>query len=189
RRTTAALGEPMAVDLESDPLVFFPLVYWAVNATQEQPSEAARGRINDYLRNGGMILLDTAEAGEGELRRLTEGLAIPPLAAVDERHVLTRSFYLLRDMPGRYAGAPVWVERGDETINDGVSSVIVGGNGWAGAWAIDGEGRALLPVVPGGERQRELAVRFGVNLVMYALTGNYKADQVHVPAIMERLGQ
>jgi hypothetical protein len=25
--------------------------------------------------------------------------------------------------------------------------------------------------------------------VMYTLTGNYKADQVHVPALLERLGQ
>ncbi len=46
-----------------------------------------------------------------------------------------------------------------------------------------------FPVVPGGERQREMAYRFGINLLMYVLTGNYKADQVHVPAIMERLGQ
>jgi hypothetical protein len=43
--------------------------------------------------------------------------------------------------------------------------------------------------VPGGERQRELAFRFGINLVMYVLTGNYKADQVHLPAIIRRLGQ
>ena len=43
--------------------------------------------------------------------------------------------------------------------------------------------------VPGGEVQREMEFRAGVNLVMYALTGNYKADQVHVPALLERLGQ
>ncbi len=73
--------------------------------------------------------------------------------------------------------------------NDGVSSVVIGSNDWAGAWAIDDDGQPLFPVVPGGERQREMAYRFGVNWVMYALTGNYKTDQVHVPAIMERLGQ
>ena len=68
-------------------------------------------------------------------------------------------------------------------------AVIVGSNDYAAAWARDREGRALYAVVPGGERQREMAERFGVNLVMYALTGNYKADQVHVPALLERLGQ
>ena len=63
------------------------------------------------------------------------------------------------------------------------------GNDWAGAWAVDDQGRPAFPCVPGGEPQREMAMRFGVNLVMYVLTGNYKTDQVHVPAILERLGQ
>jgi len=54
---------------------------------------------------------------------------------------------------------------------------------------VDDMGRVMFPVVPGGERQREMAYRFGVNVVMYVLTGNYKSDQVHVPAILERLGQ
>ena len=47
----------------------------------------------------------------------------------------------------------------------------------------------MFPVSSDGERQREFAYRFGVNWVMYALTGNYKTDQVHVPSIIERLGQ
>ena len=59
----------------------------------------------------------------------------------------------------------------------------------AGAWALDESNRPIYPTVPGGEVQREMAFRAGVNLVMYALTGNYKADQVHVPALLERLGQ
>ena len=67
--------------------------------------------------------------------------------------------------------------------------MIIGGHDWAGAWAIDEYGSAMFPVLPGGERQREMARRFGVNLVMYALTGNYKTDQVHMPALLERLGQ
>ena len=201
RRSTAVLGEPMAVELETDPLPFFPLLYWRMAAGEPLLSEAARGRINDYLRNGGMILFDTADAGlsasaddmtgpgAGELRRLTEGLAMPPLTRLPEDHVLNRSFYLLRDQPGRWTGGSLWVERTDETINDGVSTVVVGANDWASAWAVDDRGRPQFAVVPGGEEQREQAFRFGVNLVMYALTGNYKSDQVHLPAIMERLRQ
>ena len=65
---------------------------------------------------------------------------------------------------------------------------MIGSADWAAAWAIDEQGRPLAPV-EGGPRQRELAIRFGVNLAMYSLTGNYKADQVHVPAILQRLGQ
>jgi hypothetical protein len=70
-----------------------------------------------------------------------------------------------------------------------VSPVIVGANDWAAAWAVDSAGRNPFATIPGGARQRTLAYRFGVNLVMYALTGNYKGDQVHVPSLLERLGQ
>ena len=103
--------------------------------------------------------------------------------------MLTKSFYLMQDFPGRFTGGALWIGTAEGRVNDGVASVMVGSNDWAGAWAISEFGRPLYAVVPGGERQRELAYRVGVNLVMYALTGNYKADQVHVPFILERLGQ
>ena len=90
---------------------------------------------------------------------------------------------------GRWAGGNLWVEPTTDRVNDGVATVIIGSNDYAGAWAVDPQGRSAYAVVPGGEPQREQAFRFGVNLVMYALTGNYKTDQVHVPAILERLGQ
>ena len=77
----------------------------------------------------------------------------------------------------------------DEGSADGVSSILITSNDLAAAWALDSSGRPLYPVVPGGENQREMAFRTGINIVMHALTGNYKADQVHVPALLERLGQ
>ena len=104
-------------------------------------------------------------------------------------HVLGRAFYLLGEFPGRFAGGQVWIQRDVDRANDSVSPVIIGGHDWAAAWAVDEQGRRPFAVLPGGERQRTLALRFGVNLVMYALTGNYKGDQVHVPSILERLGQ
>ncbi|MBI1206686.1 MAG: DUF4159 domain-containing protein [Azospirillum sp.] len=200
QRTAVETGEAMAVNLETDELAFFPLLYWAVTPSQPPLSEQGRARVNDYLANGGTILIDTRDQQYGgapfgpspggqALRQFADGLAIPPLAPVTPDHVLTRSFYLMQEFPGRYAGGEVWVEAREERRHDGVSSVILGGNDWAGAWAIDRDGRPMFATVPGGERQREMAYRFGVNLVMYALTGNYKADQVHVPAILERLGQ
>jgi hypothetical protein len=134
---------------------------------------------------GGYGAVDTAR----RLQTLLVGVKIPPLVAVPADHVLTKSFYLMQDFPGRWIGGTLWVEPVEDRTNDGVSTVVVGSNDWAGAWAVDAQGFPSLPVVPGGEAQREQAYRFGVNLVMYALTGNYKADQVHVPAILERLGQ
>ena len=76
-------------------------------------------------------------------------------------------------------------------LHGGVTPVIIGANGWAAAWAVRRDGSPMFPVGRGlaGERQREMAYRFGVNLVMHVLTGNYKSDQVHVPALLERLGQ
>ena len=193
RRTAAELGPPQGVDPARDELAFFPLLYWPVTPGSVPSTETARANINKYLRNGGTILFDTRGASEGadaiSFRRLARGLDIPPLVPVSPDHVLTRAFYLLKEFPGRWAGGTLWVERAGERVNDGVSPVIAGGNDWAAAWALDDSQRPLYPVVPGGERQREMAFRFGVNLVMYTLTGNYKADQVHLPAIMKRLGK
>jgi len=198
RRTAVEAGEPMGVNLETDELAFFPLLYWPI--TQEQPPLAPEtvARLNLFMQTGGTILFDTrdgnyggAGAGPGSqrLRDLAKGLDIPRLLPVPVDHVLTKAFYLTQEFPGRWAGDRVWVEQPGERVNDGVSRVVVGGNDWAAAWALDSAGLPLYPAVPGGEPQREMAFRFGVNLVMYTLTGNYKSDQVHVPAILERLGQ
>jgi hypothetical protein len=198
RRTAAALGSPAAVIPGQDDLSFYPLIYWPVLPEASAPSAAAVASLNDYMGHGGIILIDTRDAGSGEdfspgsataLARIGRGLAIPPLAPLTGEHVLSRAFYLLQDFPGRYTGDSVWVQRDQDRANDSVSPVIIGGNDWAAAWAVDGNGRNPYAVMPGGARQRVLAYRFGVNLVMYALTGNYKGDQVHVPAILERLGQ
>ena len=192
RRTAAELGPPQPVQPGRDDLTFFPLIYWPVTAFYEL-DDVARLAVKEYLRNGGTILFDTQERGGGAqaaaLRDLAQGLDLPPLVPVGKDHVLTRSFYLLDAFPGRYAGAALWVERAGERVNDGVSPVVAGSSDWASAWALDETQRPIFPVVPGGERQREMAFRFGINLVMYVLTGNYKADQVHMPAIIKRLGQ
>lgn len=203
QRTAIEPGAPMAVNIERDELAFFPLLYWAVSPAHPRLSNQAVEKLNGYLRGGGTILFDTRDqnsltinlfgggggAAATRLRSLLHGLDIPALTPVPKDHVLTKAFYLLDRFPGRWQGGTVWVERRGGRHNDGVSSIIIGSNDWAGAWAANETGTPLLPVVPGGERQREMAYRFGVNWVMYALTGNYKTDQVHVPAIIERLGQ
>ncbi|WP_172328542.1 DUF4159 domain-containing protein [Mangrovicoccus sp. HB161399] len=210
-RTSIEPADPTEVDVETDELSFFPLIYWTVTADQPLPSAEAYAKLNRYLRTGGMIVFDTRDAnvsGYGgttpESRRLQEiaaGLDIPPLEPIPEDHVLTRAFYLIQDFPGRFAGREVWVEAAPpgaqavegmpfRDLNDGVTPVVIGGNDWAGAWATDDRRQPLLRVGSGlgGERQREVAYRFGVNLVMHVLTGNYKSDQVHVPALLDRLG-
>jgi hypothetical protein len=75
--------------------------------------------------------------------------------------------------------------------SDTASETSVHSPAWAAAWAVNDSGGPLVPIGRGyaGERQREIAYRFGVNLIMHVLTGNYKSDQVHVPALLDRLGQ
>ncbi len=198
RRTNAALGEPVAVTPGETELSFYPLLYWPIVPGAGPLSGAAVTALNDYMAHGGIILIDTRNGGSGEgfnagseaaLQQLAHNLAVPPLAPLTPQHVLARSFYLLQDFPGRFTGDTVWVQRAQDRTNDSVSPVIIGGHDWAAAWAVDAQGRNPYATLPGGARQRTMAYRFGVNLVMYALTGNYKGDQVHIPAILERLGQ
>jgi hypothetical protein len=193
RRTAVELGPPVAVDPETDELVFYPLLYWPLSDGAAPPSPGAADRLVSYMRSGGTILFDTRTRGggirPGGLRNLAAALDIPPLIPAPKDHLLGRAYYLLSDFPGRWTGGTVWVEPGGEHVNDGVTPVIAGSHDWAGAWAVDEALRPMFTVVPGGERQREMAYRFGVNVVMYVLTGSYKADQVHLPAILERLGQ
>jgi len=198
RRTAAALVAPDAVEPGQTDLSLYPLLYWPITADFPALSATQVGALNDYMAHGGIIVIDTRDSGSGAgfapgtdeaLKRVARDLSIPPLAPLTNQHVLAHSFYLLNDFPGRFTGDQVWVQRDQDPGNDSVSPVIIGGNDWASAWAVDADGHNTHAVIPGGQRQRTLAYRFGVNLVMYALTGNYKGDQVHIPAILQRLGQ
>lgn len=199
RRTSIEASEPIGVNLEQDDISLLPFLYWPMTATQAPLSDSALRRLDTFTKTGGLILFDTrdqgmpfagtaASPGTEKLRQLLGRLDIPPLMPVPDDHVLTKAFYLLQDFPGRYVGGPVWVERNPGGDKDGVTSIVIGGNDWAAAWAIDNQGRPMAPTQPNTPRQREYAFRFGVNLLMYTLTGNYKADQVHIPALLERLG-
>ncbi|MDB5515092.1 MAG: LytTR family transcriptional regulator [Tardiphaga sp.] len=211
QRTALEAGEPVGIDPAHDELAFFPLIYWPVVPGAPKPPQDAINRIDAYMKQGGTVLFDTRDAvealggpgGESQtpgmqaLRGILSSLDVPELEPVPREHVLTKTFYLLRDFPGRYNTGQTWVEtlpREDDNEaasrpargGDGVSPIIITSNDLAGAWAIRPDGLPMLPLSP---RDREFASRAGVNIVMYTLTGNYKADQVHAPALIERLGQ
>jgi hypothetical protein len=209
-KTALEPGDPAGVDIAKDELSFYPLIYWPVDATAPMPSQAAIARIDAYMQQGGTVLFDTRDqfsAGIGadstspataRLRDILANLNVPPLEPVPPDHVLTKSFYILPEFPGRFNGSPLWVEASQDAANadnrpvrtgDGVSPIMITANDFAGAWAIDADGNPLLPTVPSDPMQRVYALRAGVNIMMYMLTGNYKSDQVHVPILLERLGQ
>ena len=211
RKTAVEPGPPMGVVPGADELSFFPVLYWPLTA-ETVPGPDGLEALAGYIRNGGMLIIDTQSGASGfggasavEMREIARALNLPPLAPVDEDHVLTRTFYLLTDFPGRWRGGHVWAEAAPlrapgtepppadipqfDRVDDNVSPVLVGSADWASAWAVDEQGMPMFPVGRPGDRQREMALRFGVNAVMYALTGNYKSDQVHAPAVLQRLGQ
>src|ERR1700759_4796592 len=215
QRTALEAGDPVGVDPARDELAFFPLIYGPVMPGAPKPPQDALNRIDAYMKQGGTVVFDTRDAVEAppgdngasqtpgmqSLREILSSLDVPELEPVPREHVLTKTFYLLRDFPGRFTTGQTWVEalpHEDEDEQqaskparggDGVSPIIITSNALAGAWAIRPDGQPMLPLVPGEPKQREFAFRAGVNIVMYTLTGNYKADQVHVPALLERLGQ
>ncbi|WP_288587940.1 DUF4159 domain-containing protein [uncultured Methylobacterium sp.] len=209
-RTALEPGEPAGIDPAKDELAFYPLIYWPIVPSRPLPSEATIRRIDAFMKNGGTVIFDTRDAMTARpggpptpealaLQRMLATLEVPELEPVPRDHVLTKAFYLVDAFPGRYATGQTWVEalppaseggeRRPARAGDGVSPIVITGNDLASAWAVGRRGEALYPLVGGDPRQREMAFRGGVNLVMYALTGNYKADQVHVPALLERLGQ
>ena len=214
QRTALEAGDPIGLDPARDELAFYPLIYWPIVPSAAKPTREALEHIDAYMKQGGTVLFDTRDAleapptpgganqgpGMQALRTILSSLDIPELEPVPREHVLTKTFYLLKEFPGRFNSGQLWVEalpavNEDEPASrparagDGVSSIIITSNDLAGAWAMRQDGQAMLPLVSAEPRQREFAFRAGVNIVMYTLTGNYKADQVHVPALLERLGQ
>jgi hypothetical protein len=211
-RTALEPGEPIGVDPSRDELVFYPLLYWPMAPSRPPPGDEAIRRLDAFMKQGGTVIFDTRDAlgNSGRpgaattpetqlLRRILSRIDVPDLEPVPKDHVITKTFYILEAFVGRYATGQTWIEvlqRNQEAdrsrpaqAGDRVSPIIITANDLAAAWAVDRSGAPRFPLVPGDGRQREMALRGGVNMVMYALTGNYKADQVHVPALLERLGQ
>lgn len=186
-RTSSTLGDTVIVDLEKDDLSFYPLLYWPLSPS-DNLSQAARTNLQSYIYKGGMILIDTQDGPyDGnqivqsqavlKLRAILEGFSIPLLKPAPHDFVLFKSFYLLNIHPEYDLTGKIWVEEDSISPAQGISSVMVTGEDWMRKWAY-----------PSSQTDAEMASRFGVNLAIYALTGNYKADQVHMKAILERMG-
>jgi hypothetical protein len=155
------------------------------------------------MQFGGLLVIDTQGSDAGApgsgagfapgaasaFSRDTACLDLPPLQGLTPQDVVAHCFYIVTDFPGRFDGAPVLLASPAARDADGVTPVIVTQNDWAGAWAADAGGNPEEIPIPGGEAQRQQADWFGTNLVIYALTGNYKADQADLPGLLDRLGQ
>jgi len=190
RRTAVntSSGAPPTVTPEDPALFDHPLVVLVGDTDFEPLTDAAVDTLATYVSLGGMVIVDdaTGEADSAfsrrartELSRVTGGRGFTPLP---EDHAIFRSFYLLDRAWGRVDVSPAL----EAIVLDGRAAVVHSRDDLTGAWERDELGGWAHPVTPGGTRQRELAVRLGVNLVLYALTLDYKEDLVHLPLILER---
>jgi len=200
--SSARLQNPEAVTPGIDDLALYPLIYWPVLPATPAPSPAACAALSGYMQHGGLLVIDTpggdaAAPGSGAgflpgaaaaVARDTACLGLPPLEPLTQANVLAHCFYIVPDFPGRFTGAPVLIAPPAARDADGVTPIIIAQNDFAAAWARDAGGEPEQTPIPGGEDQRIIAERFGTNLVIYALTGSYKADQANLPALLDRLG-
>ncbi|WP_336294229.1 DUF4159 domain-containing protein [Bartonella sp. CB169] len=206
-RTMLSPGSVIALDLDRDELAFYTLIYWPIDANSPVPTQKNLEKINAFMKHGGTVLFDTrdqintnlnltgaATPSTQRLRTILKGLNIPAIEPASTNHVVARSFYIMPDFPGLYRGSHLWVESSSTTkenknflaTGDNVSSLLITANNFAAAWALDEKGMWKYPLIPNDPMQRLWAFRAGLNIVIYVLTGNYKADQVHVPALLER---
>ena len=146
-------------------------------------------RLRNYLNYGGFLLIDdnSAKANsrfDASVRGMINALFPQvPLQKLSRDHSVFRSFYLINRVTGRTQINPYL-----EGLNiKGRTVLIYSANDLGGAWARDKLGQWTHGTVSGGKRQRQLTIRLGVNIIMYALTLDYKKDMVHLPIILERL--
>ena len=180
--------EPVQVRASSPNLFVHPFLYMGGDTAFDPFPAADLLRLHRFLVYGGTLVIDSADARPGgefdkSVRRLVSGIfPRTPLTRLKKDHTLGKSFYLLDSPVGRVASVP-YIEG---VSRDGRTMLLYCQNDLAGAWSRDNFGQWEHSVYPGGSRQRELAIRWGINIVMYALCVNYKADQVHIPFILKR---
>jgi hypothetical protein len=192
RTSIETVTTPVAVRLSDEAqLRKYPFLMLSGDAAFPAFSDEDVTRLRHHLQAGGFLLIDGADprAGGGpgtfdqSVRALVKRLfPKEPLTRLPSDHVIYKSFYLLRTPVGRVAAVPYL----EAVTHDGRVPIVYSQNDMGGAWARDNFGQWEHEVYPGGDAQREMAFRLGINLAMYALCLDYKTDQVHVPFILRR---
>jgi hypothetical protein len=190
KRTSIEVNPAAAASRLDDAEIFeSPFLYWSGAESFEPLSDAEITGLRRFVRFGGAVLIDDASDGQSGFdrsirRAVRRAFGAGALRRLPNTHTVFRSFYLLSRPEGRIRGPDHMeaVEIGDR------AAVLYSRHDLGGAWARDNLGSWEHPVTPGGDEQRERAIRFGVNVVMYVLCLDYKDDQVHAPFIMRRRG-
>ncbi len=190
-RRTSAPGRlrPTTVRADAPELLAEPFVFWGGSQAVAPLISGEVLGLRRFFAMGGVLFVDDFDPDAGAFgrsvkRELARVLPEQTPIAIGTENVVFRSFYLLKRAEGRVAGP----EKLEGIVRGGVLQVILSSHDVLGALARDPSGASALDVTPGGEEQRELAIRLAVNVALYVLCSNYKDDQVHAELIMRRRG-
>lgn len=172
KRTSVEPSDIVGLNIERDDLTLYPFIYWTVTPGTQPLSQQARMKVQSYLKNGGFIVFDLLTDNRQTIGSVMNDLGLRQLVPPPKDHTLFKSFFLMATLNGSRNETPLSVETQ-------MSSVLVGSRNWAAAWA--GQTVKL------GSEEWEMTLRAGTNMVMYALSGDYKNDAVHIPTILEKL--
>lgn len=188
-QSTSIEAEPRSVQVAPDDPELFrhPIAVLCGDGALPPLKEAGEQQLVRYLQYGGFLLVDDVSGQrESAFDRSVRALArrlfpTRPVTILPSDHSVFRSFFLLREPVGRVA-----VHRQLEGVAQGsMHPLVYCRDDLSGALDRLVDGSDALGCSPGGEEQRREAVKLGINLVMYALTSNYKQDQAHVKKLME----
>lgn len=190
-RMTSVEAEPTrrVVGLDAPELFTLPFLYVTGTSDFTPFSPAAVERLRIWVEAGGTLVADDAAGtpgygfDKGIRRELERVLPSARLERLPAEHTVFKSFFLVRAVAGARVASPFL----EGVTIQGRTAVIYSPNDLLGAFARDPLDRWLEPCAPGGERQRRLAFHLGVNIVLYALCGDYKQDRIHLPFLRQRI--
>lgn len=187
RTSAPARLDPAPIRADDPNLLAEPFVYWLGDADVAPLTSAELRGLRGFFAQGGVMLVDDAAPESGAFGRAARrelGRVLPDAAPIPlgNDHVIFHSFYLLRRPLGRIEGPA----RLEGIVRGGTAQVLFTEHDLGGALAQTATGIWSLPVVPGGDQQREQAIRLAVNIAMFVLCSTYKDDQVHAPSLMRR---
>lgn len=178
-RTSVEPQSVVGLNIESDELGYYPFIYWHVESSGRALSMRAREKLQTYMDNGGMVLFDIQSGGRANGLRAQLAQMLRPLETINADHTLARAFYLVSGLNEGSGQMGIWVEQAEEGNREDITPVIIDNRNWAAQWA--GQTNAA------DTEAYEMGIRAGINMVIFALSGDYKADQSHVQTILERL--
>ncbi len=194
QKTAAIMELPEPIDFYTDELYYYPLIYWSIIDENTNLDENEIKKINNYTKNGGLLIIDCKTQLNNILpddclkifRNIFPLNFFSKFKVLNNSHAISKSFYLLNSFPGR-RNNKVFVTSNESQKSDKGASIVLSNNHWTDSWALNKDKDFLFPLLDNIENQRTLSFRFGLNLLIHSLTGNYKTDQVHVPEILKRI--